>query len=134
MWNGQYSSNSDLFKKQNIKVNLLRQRRYVLNGKTSVPPGGKEKGFLRNDYLAFLRRCLFFDAGYNLKCYCTLRLSLLSEERKCYKKTSGTKEKGTKIGRKWNKSANLQAWDFLLLDKTNQGNYFCRNSCNVRKC
>lgn len=134
MWNGQYSSNSDLFKKQNIRVNLLRQRRYVLNGKTSVPPGGKEKGFLRNDYLAFLRRCLFFDAGYNLKRYCTLRLSLLSEERKCYKKTSGTKGKGTKIGRKWNKSANLQAWDFLLLDKTNQGNYFCRNSCNVRKC
>ena len=134
MWNGQYSSNSDLFKKQNIKVNLLKQKRYVLNGKTLVPPGGKEKGFLRNDYLAFLRWCHFFDAGYNLKRYCTLRLSLLSEERKCYKKTSGTKEKGTKIGRKWNDSENLQAWDFLLLDKTNQGNYFCRNSCNVRKC
>ena len=26
---------------------MLKQKRYVLNGKTLVPPGGKEKGFLR---------------------------------------------------------------------------------------
>lgn len=69
---------------------------------------------LNNDYLAFFRWCFLFDAGYDLKCNCSLRLSLISEERKSYKKTSRAKKKEEKIGRKLNASENLQTWGFYL--------------------
>lgn len=99
--------------------------------KTLAPPPQKKKSFLRSNYLAFLSRCLLFDAGYNLKCNCSLRLGLMAVGTKSYEKTWRAKEKEGKIG----KSEMVLKISKLRVStlRTNRGNYFCRNSCNVRK-